>query len=91
MKIPGYLIKKFIIKGSPLLFNETLWAAHWQATLMQCYSVRGLSVVAAFNIANTIANLFNVVFIALGDSVAIVVGQRLGAGKMDEAGIWTTR
>ena len=84
MKIPGYLIKKFIIKGSPLLFNETLWAAA-QATLMQCYSVRGLSVVAAFNIANTIANLFNVVFIALGDSVAIVVGQRLGAGKMDEA------
>lgn len=60
MKIPGYLIKKFIIKGSPLLFNETLWAAA-QATLMQCYSVRGLSVVAAFNIANTIANLFNVV------------------------------
>ena len=48
---------------------------------MQCYSVRGLSVVAAFNIANTIANLFNVVFIALGDSVAIVVGQRLGAGQ----------
>lgn len=84
MKIPRYLIKKFIIKGSPLLFNETLWAAA-QATLMQCYSVRGLSVVAAFNIANTIANLFNVVFIALGDSVAIVVGQRLGAGKMDEA------
>ena len=84
MKIPGYLIKKFIIKGSPLLFNETLWAAA-QATLMQCYSVRGLSVVAAFNIANTIANLFNVVFIALGDSVAIVVGQLLGAGKMKEA------
>ena len=84
MKIPGYLVKKFIIKGSPLLFNETLWAAA-QATLMQCYSVRGLSVVAAFNIANTIANLFNVVFIALGDSVAIVVGQKLGAGKMDEA------
>ena len=70
--------------GFPLLFNETLWAAA-QATLMQCYSVRGLSVVAAFNIANTIANLFNVVFIALGDSVAIVVGQKLGAGKMDEA------
>lgn len=84
MKIPGYLVKKFIIKGSPLLFNETLWAAA-QATLMQCYSVRGLSVVAAFNIANTIANLFNVVFIALGDSVAIVVGQKLGAGKMNEA------
>ena len=37
------------------------------------------------NISNTISNLFNVVFIALGDSVAIVVGQLLGAGKMEEA------
>lgn len=90
MKIPRYLIKKFIIKGSPLLFNETLWAAA-QATLMQCYSVRGLSVVAAFNIANTIANLFNVVFIALGDSVAIVVGQKLVPARWMRQGIWTTR
>lgn len=84
LKVPPQLVKRFIIKGSPLLFNETLWAAG-QAMLMQCYSVRGLSVVAALNIANTITNLFNVVFIALGDSVAIVVGQQLGAGQMEEA------
>lgn len=37
------------------------------------------------NISNTINNVFNIVFIALGDSVAIVVGQLLGAGKMKEA------
>lgn len=84
MKIPGHLVKKFFIKGSPLLVNETLWSAA-QASLLQCYSIRGLSVVAALNIASTIANLFNVVFIALGDSVAIVVGQQLGAGRMEEA------
>ena len=84
LKVPAYLVKKFIIKGSPLLVNETLWAAG-MAVLTQCYSVRGLSVVAALNIANTISNLFNVVFIALGDSVAIVVGQHLGAGRMKEA------
>ena len=84
LKVPGYLVTRFIIKGAPLLVNETLWAAA-QASLMQCYSVRGLSVVAAFNIGSTIANLFNVVFIALGDSVAIVVGQQLGAGRMEEA------
>lgn len=84
LRVPGYLVARFIIKGAPLLVNETLWAAA-QASLMQCYSVRGLSVVAAFNIASTIANLFNVVFIALGDSVAIVVGQQLGAGRMEEA------
>ena len=84
LKIPGYLAKDILLKGMPLLFNETLWAAA-QAMLLQCYSVRGLSVVAGLNIANTIANLFNVVFIALGDSVAIVVGQLLGAGKMEKA------
>ena len=77
-------MKKFIIKGSPLLFNEALWAAA-MAVLTQCYSVRGLSVVAGLNIANTLNNVFNVVFIALGDSVAIIVGQLLGAGKMKEA------
>lgn len=84
LKVPGMLVKKFLLKGSPLLFNETLWAAA-MAALAQCYSVRGLSVVAGMNISNTIANVFNVVFIALGDSVAIIVGQLLGAGKMKEA------
>ena len=73
-----------MIKGTPLLLNETLWAAG-MAILTQCYSIRGLNVVAAQNIANTINNVFNVVFIALGDSVAIVVGQLLGAGNMKKA------
>lgn len=53
--------------------------------LMQCYSVRGLDVVAAMNISNTLNNLFNVVFLSIGNSVAIIVGQLLGAGKMEEA------
>lgn len=84
MKIPVYLVKRILIKGTPLLLNETMWAAG-MALLLQCYSVRGMNVVAGMNISNTISNLFNVVFIALGDSVAIVVGQLLGAGKMEEA------
>lgn len=84
MKIPMYLVKKITIKGMPLLINETMWAAG-MAMLTQCYSVRGLSVVAGLNISNTIYNLFNIVFIAMGDAVAIVVGQLLGAGNMKEA------
>ena len=84
LKVPVFLAKKIIIKGMPLLLNETLWAAG-MAVLTQCYSVRGLNVIAAQNISNTINNVFNIVFIALGDSVAIIVGQLLGAGKMREA------
>lgn len=84
LKVPANLTKKILIKGTPLLLNESLWASG-MAILAQCYSVRGLNVVAATNISNTINNVFNIVFIALGDSVAIVVGQLLGAGKMEEA------
>lgn len=84
LKVPRDLIGKIIVKGSPLLFNETLWASG-MAMLTQCYSIRGYSVVAGLNVSNTINNVFNIVFIALGDSVAIVVGQLLGAGKMKEA------
>ncbi len=84
MLIPGSMVKRILIQGTPLLLNETLWAAG-MAMLTQCYSVRGLNVVAGLNISNTVNNVFNIVFIALGDSVAIVVGQLLGAGKMKEA------
>ncbi len=84
LKVPPALAGKYFVKGAPLLVNETLWSAG-MAMLTQCYSVRGLSVIAGLNIANTINNMFNVVFVALGDAVAIIVGQLLGAGKMKEA------
>jgi putative MATE family efflux protein len=82
--IPGDLVKKITIKGMPLMVNEILWSMG-MAMLMQCYSVRGLDTVAAMNISSTITNLFNVIFIAMGSSVAILVGQLLGAGKLEEA------
>lgn len=84
LKVPGHLAVKYFMKGAPLLVNETLWSSG-MAVLIQCYSVRGLSVIAGLNIANTINNVFNVVFIAMGDAVAIIIGQFLGAGKMEEA------
>lgn len=82
--IPGHLAWKITVKGTPLMVNEILWSAG-MASLMQCYSVRGLDTVAGMNISSTITNLFNVVFMALGSAIAIIVGQLLGAGKMEEA------
>lgn len=83
-KIPVHLIKDFIKRGFPLLLNESLWSLG-QSMLVQSYSLRGLNAIAAINIANTMGNLFNIVFIAMGDAVAIIVGQLLGAGKPEEA------
>ena len=65
------------------MLNELLWAAGI-ATVGQCYSMRGLDMVAAQNIATTINNLFSVIYFALGCSIAIVVGQKLGAGEIEE-------
>ena len=37
------------------------------------------------DICSTINNVFNIVFIAMGDAVAIIVGKYLGAGDMKKA------
>ena len=82
--IPGEELKAIIVKGFPLMLNEVLWAAGMTA-VTQCYSVRGLEVVAGLNIATTITNLFNIIYLQLGSCISIVVGQYLGAGELEEA------
>ena len=82
--IPKPILKDILITGTPLMLNEMLWASG-MATIAQCYAVRGLDVVAAQNISSTITNLFNVVYIQLGACISIIVGQYLGAGKIEEA------
>ncbi len=83
-RIPRALIGQILKKGTPLLINETLWSAG-QAMLVQCYSMRGLNAVAALNISTTVSNLFNIVYIALGSAISIVIGQQLGAGELKKA------
>lgn len=84
MRVPKTLLVQVAKSGSILMLNETLWSAGITAQ-NQCYSMRGLAVVAATNIAITITQVFNIVFIALGSSIGIVVGNLLGANKMTEA------
>lgn len=82
--IPKNILKDILIKGTPLMLNEMLWATG-MATIVQCYAVRGLEVVAAQNISSTITNLFNIVYIQLGGCISIIIGQLLGAGRIEEA------
>lgn len=84
LKVPTQLLKNVCIMGLPLVFNETLWSAG-VVMQKQSYSTRGLAVVASLNINSTMFNVFNISFLALGDAVAIIVGQLLGAGRMEEA------
>lgn len=82
--IPKQLIGQITVKGLPLLINETMFGAG-MAVLNQCYSTLGYDVVSANNICQTFFNVFGVAFMAVGASIAIILGQMLGAGKLDEA------
>ncbi len=84
LRVAPALVKKVCVTGLPLVINETLWSSGI-VLQKQSYSTRGLAVVAGLNINSTFFNVFAICFVAFGDAVAIMVGQLLGAGKMDEA------
>lgn len=84
LKIPFDLTKTVFIKSLPLFANEFLWA-YGITAMTQSYAYRGIEVVAAQNISGTLSNLFGVIYIQIGAAISIVVGQRLGAGKLKEA------
>ncbi len=84
LKVPKALVKNVTVKGMPLLLNEILWSSG-MAVLNQCYSMRGLEVVSAVNIASTVSELFFCALYAMGTTVSIMVGALLGAGETEQA------
>lgn len=84
IRIPGAILKKIMITGMPLMFNELLWSLG-MTLINQNYSTRGLTVVAAVNISSTAANMFKIIMMAMGAVAAILLGQQLGANQIEEA------
>ncbi len=83
-RISRDLTAQIIVKGIPLMLNEFFWSIA-MTMRNQCYSTRGLDVVAALNISSTVFNVFSVVYMSLGVSVSIIVGNMLGAGDIKGA------
>ncbi len=84
LKVPRELILRILPTASPLMVNEILWSLGI-TMINRFYSTRGLNAVAALNINGTAWNLFCVIMFAMGSAVSIMVGQRLGAGEIQEA------
>lgn len=82
--VPASLVIQIIKKGIPLLFNEFMWALG-ETIIAQSYSVKGIDVVAARNIACTLTNLFGVIFVQMGGAIGIVIGNTLGTGDKEKA------
>ncbi len=83
-RVPAPLVKQVAIKGTPILLNELFWSLSITVINM-CYSTRGTDVITAMNISFNLQNLLSVAYFALSSSIAIIVGNLLGAGKLEEA------
>ena len=68
----------------PALANEMYWSLGI-TTYNSIYAHIGTDSIAAININATIEELGFVVFMGLGNACAVMVGNRIGAGKKEEA------
>jgi len=82
---PGRLIFRDFIKYSlPVVINEALWGV----SLMLYPVIFGhmknpQALLAAYTIAGNLEKLFTVAVFASGNTVAVVIGKELGAGRTD--------
>ena len=83
-RISGDLARRITVKAAPLLVNEFFWSTA-EAAILQGYSMRGINVVAAMNIANVVFLVFEEFSLSLGNATGILAGQCLGARKFEEA------
>ena len=67
-----------------LLVNEFLWSLGLML-INNCFSHRGLDVVASVNISSTFINLFALIGTSYGTGLSVLLGQQLGAKKFKEA------
>lgn len=68
----------------PALANEFFWSVGI-TTYNAIYAHIGTDAIAAINVNATIEELGFVVFMGLGNACAVMVGNRIGAGKKEEA------
>ncbi len=82
--MPRAMLGDMVRRSMPLLANEALWCLG-TATLTQIYSTRGITVMAALNIAYVLFDVFTAVAFSVGSTIGILVGQELGAGQTEQA------
>ncbi|MFV0254517.1 MAG: MATE family efflux transporter [Erysipelotrichaceae bacterium] len=73
-----------LAKGLPLASNEILWSAG-MALLFKFYATRGEMVMSGYAVASTIGDIFFTLFGGMAVVTTVVLSQKLGADKIDEA------
>ncbi|MHC1721916.1 MAG: MATE family efflux transporter [Aminipila sp.] len=81
---PKEFIGRIVKNAIPTTMNETLWGIG-TAMYAAAYARVGVTEYAAVQASNVINNLFVMASFSVGDATLILVGQKLGEGKLDFA------
>jgi putative MATE family efflux protein len=76
-------IKRFFKVTTPVIINESVWALGVSLYAI-VYARMGTEVIASTNIAGTIERVTWVVFMGLGHSCAVMIGNKIGEGKKED-------
>lgn len=82
-KIEPLLMKTISKKTLPLLGNEIAWASG-MVLISLAYAQRA-NVLSALSIVSTMGNIFMIIFTGLSVGISVMVGNSLGANKIQEA------
>ncbi len=77
-------VNTFISKSLPIFINDTIWAI---GTILYsvAYSKAGTSAIAASQIATSTGNFFIITSVCVGIGASIMLGNELGADRIDTA------
>ena len=78
------LAARVVRNAIPTTLNETMWGLG-TALYVAAFARISISAGAAVQACNTINSLFSMAAFSVGDAVLILVGQKLGEGKKEEA------
>lgn len=83
-RLPFSLAKVILRRVIPLVFNETIWALCMSAVFLN-YCFVDEAYIPAITVVDQIANLVFVVFSGFATAVGVVIGNSLGANRIDQA------
>lgn len=78
------LLKKIVKNALPTALNETAWGVG-NAMYVAAYARIGITEYAAVQVGNVINSMFSLAAFSVGDATLILVGAKLGEGKIEYA------
>ena len=86
----GPFVRRFFRICIPVILNEFVWSLGISIQNV-IFARTHTGAIAAFNITNTVSQLTWVLFIGLGNGVAVLIGNRIGEGKEGPARDYAAR